>query len=147
MANDVRRAEGVTWGGFGLRFILASLLVLATYNPSGYSFADWVWDAWNGDGLGPVHYLAGVVLLIGWIVLIQATLNSLGPLGLLLGAALLGALVWLLFDLGVLAGSGVSFYTWIVEVCLGALLAVGLVWSHLWRRLTGQVDVDDFDGR
>ena len=144
MAKATR--EQLTWGGFGLRFLFASILVLATYNPSSYSFIDWIWQAWNGEGLGPLHYLAAVVLLIGWIVLIQATLNSMGVLGLVLGGALLGTLVWLLIDVGILTGSGVSFFTWIIELCLGALLAVGLVWSHLWRRLTGQVDIDDFDG-
>ena len=86
-----------------------------------------------------------VLLVIGWVILLRATFNLLGAIGLVLGTALLGTLVWLLFDFGVLTGSSVSFYAWVSEVCLGALLALGLCWSLVWRRLTGQVDIDDFD--
>jgi hypothetical protein len=87
------------------------------------------------------------VLLIGWVILLRATLNSLGLLGLALGAMLLAAGVWLLFDLGVLHQSSSSLFGWIAIVCVALLLALGLSWSHLWRRLTGQVDTDDFDGK
>jgi hypothetical protein len=38
-------------------------------------------------------------------------------------------------------------FGWIAIVCVALLLALGLSWSHLWRRLTGQVDTDDFDGK
>jgi len=30
-------------------------------------------------------------------------------------------------------------------VCLAVLLAVGMSWSYIWRRLTGQVAVDEVD--
>jgi hypothetical protein len=35
--------------------------------------------------------------------------------------------------------------TWVILLCLALLLAVGLSWSHVWRRLTGQYEVDDND--
>jgi hypothetical protein len=38
-----------------------------------------------------------------------------------------------------------AYYTWIVLVGLAAILTVGLSWSHIWRRLTGQYTVDDVD--
>jgi hypothetical protein len=141
-----KRASELTLGGFSLRWVLATVLVLATYNPSGYSVLEWLWRALGDSGLGPAHYLTAVIVLIGWVVLLRATFNSLGMLGLLLGAALLATLVWFLIDLGVLSGNTFDFYAWVALVCLGALLALGLSWSHLWRRLTGQVDVEDFDG-
>ncbi len=145
MARDKRSGE-MTLGGYGLRWLLTTLLVLVSYNPSGYSAFDWFRSAWTDSALGPAHYLVAVVILIGWVVLLRATFNSLGTLGLVLGAALLGTLVWFLIDLGVLTGSSFDFYAWVALVCLSALLALGLAWSHLWRRLTGQVDVEDFDG-
>jgi len=140
------RTEALTFSGFVIRFLLATGLVLVTYNPSGYSFYDWFAAAWDSGGPGAPHYFVAVLLLIGWVVLLRATFNSLGALGLVLGTALLGTLVWLLFDLGLLTGSSVSFYTWISIFCVSALLALGLSWSHIWRRLTGQVDIDDFEG-
>jgi hypothetical protein len=142
-----RSSEPLTIGGFLIRFVLATGLVLATYNPSGYSFVAWFRDGWSAGTLGAPHYFVAVLLLIGWVILLRATFNSLGALGLILGAALLGTLVWLLVDLGVLSGTSFTFYEWIVQICVGALLAIGLSWSHIWRRLTGQVDVDDFDSR
>ena len=35
-------SRGVSWSGVLLRIVLATLLVLATYNPSGYSFYHWI---------------------------------------------------------------------------------------------------------
>ena len=148
MANGGRRTERLTLSGFAVRFIAATVLVLGTYNPSGYSFAEWIHASWLHGGFGSIgapHYFVGVVLLIGWLILLRATFNSLGAIGLVLGAALLGTLTWLLYDWGILTGSSVSFYAWIAEVSLGALLAIGLCWSLIWRQLTGQVEVDRVD--
>ena len=144
MASSGRRTERLTLSGFAVRFVAATVLVLGTYNPSGYSFIEWIHESWS-HGLGAPHYFVAVVLLIGWVILLRATFNSLGAIGLVLGGALLGTLTWLLYDWGVLTGSSVSFYAWIVEVSLGALLALGLCWSLIWRQLTGQVEVDRVD--
>ena len=89
MARE-RRSSEMTLGGYGLRWLLTTLLVLASYNPSGYSAFDWFRSAWSDGTLGPAHYLVAVVILIGWVVLLRATFNSLGTLGLVLGTALLG---------------------------------------------------------
>jgi hypothetical protein len=132
-------------GEFAMRLGGSLLLVLATWNPSGYSFARWIADAWSADALDAIHAFVGVLLLIGWVILIRATLNSLGRLGVMLGALLLGVTVWLLFDLGVLHDQSATLLGWIAMVGIATLLALGLSWSHLWRRLTGQVDTDDFD--
>jgi hypothetical protein len=35
--------------------------------------------------------------------------------------------------------------TWIALLCLSGLLAIGMSWSHVRRRLTGQIDVDAVD--
>jgi len=125
---------------FVWRFAASLALVLATYNPSGYSFFHWVRGS---EGLGPEHLVVGVVVIIGWVILIAATKRSLDTLGMLLGIVLLAGLVWLLIDLGALSLDSVSSITWVVLVCIALLLAVGLCWSHIWRRLTGQFEVDD----
>ena len=125
---------------FVWRFAASLALVLATYNPSGYSFFHWVRGS---EGLGPEHLVVGIVVIIGWVILIAATKRSLDTLGMLLGIVLLAGLVWLLIDLGALSLDSVSSITWVVLVCIALLLAVGLCWSHIWRRLTGQFEVDD----
>lgn len=129
--------------GFLLRLVAATALVLATYNPSGWSFVHWVQTAFAANELGPEHFVIGVVLLIGWIILLSATYRSMGLLGLILGAALFGGLVWLLIDMGVLSIDSTSELTWIILIVASIVLAIGLSWSHVWRRLTGQFEVDD----
>jgi len=39
----------------------------------------------------------------------------------------------------------VSGATWIVLVALAAVLAAGVSWLHVWRRITGQINVEDVD--
>jgi len=128
------------------RFAAALALILATYNPAGRSYYHWLRSGMADAALGPEYFVAGVLLLIGWVILLAATQRSLGPVGLLLGGALLGGLVWLSVDFGLLDIDSVSEMSWIVLVCIAALLAIGLSWSHVWRRLTGQFEVDDGDG-
>ena len=125
------------------RLLASLLLVGVTYNPSAYSFVGWVRAASPEAPLGPEHFVVGVVLLIGWIILLIATQRSLGTLGMILGGALLGGVVWLLVDVGWLNVNTLSSATWVGLICVAILLAVGLSWSHVWRRLTGQFEVDD----
>jgi hypothetical protein len=122
------------------RFAASLALVLATYNPSGYSFFHWVG---NTDSLGAEHFVVGIIIVIGWAILIAATKRALDTLGMVLGIVLLAGLVWLGIDLGALSLDSVSAVTWVVLVCIALLLAIGLSWSHIWRRLTGQFEVDD----
>jgi hypothetical protein len=129
--------------GFVARWLFAIVLVLGTYNPSGYSYINWVFT--DIGAFGPVMALTGVALLIAWIVFLRATLLSLGWLGIALGAALFGCLIWLLVDVGLLSLDSTGAMTWIVLLLLSLILATGMSWSHIRRRLTGQFDVDDIE--
>jgi len=133
--------------GFVWRFVASLILVLASYNPTKFSYWAWVLSAQSAEpsALGPEHFVVGVVMMIGWVILLAATQRSLGFLGLMLGGALLGGVVWLLVDIGWLNVASVSSATWVGLICVALLLAVGLSWSHVWRRLTGQFEVDDGD--
>lgn len=146
MANkkDVS-TSGITPLGFLLRFIAALVLVLLTYNPGGQSAYHWITSAIAASEFGPLHLLLVGVLLAGWVVLWLATWRSLGLLGVTLAGIILGAIIWLLFDIGLLESHSASAVTWISLICLAAVLAVGVTWSHFWRRFTGQVKVDDID--
>lgn len=128
---------------FALRFLGAALVVLLTFNPSGYSYVHWVGDAIQGPGFGPQQAFAGVVLLIGWSILIRSTYRSLGAVGLLLASAFIGTLVWLLNAYHLIKADTTNAIAWIALLSLAALLAVGMSWSHIRRRLSGQLDVDD----
>ncbi|GAB6047229.1 hypothetical protein JCM19379_10530 [Methyloparacoccus murrellii] len=126
--------------GILLRFLMALVLVFATWNPSGHSYLHWLLRSLP-DITAPLAF-TGVVLLIGWVLFLHATLESLGFLGVLLAAAFFGTLTWLFFDQGwITAENGIV--TYVSLVVLAAILAVGMAWSHLWRRLSGQVEVDE----
>jgi len=132
---------------FAWRLAGVFVLVIATYNPTRFSYVRWL-TATMGDperSLGPEHFVVGIVLVTGWTILIVATQKSLGALGLLLAAAIIGGVVWWLTDLELISVASVSMMTWVILLCLSLLLAVGLSWSHVWRRLTGQYEVDDND--
>lgn len=136
---------GMSFAGFLWRFAVAVALVLLTYNPSGRSGYHWISSAIGASEFGPPHLLLLAVLLIGWTVFVIATARALGALGVALAAVLLGAVVWLLVDIGLVKTDSASAITWIGLVCLSAVLAIGVSWSHFWRRVTGQYNVEDVD--
>jgi len=143
MARGVYREFSIA--SFGWRFLASLVLVVCTYNPTRFSYYNWLRMSMENDRLGPEHFVTGMMLIIGWSILVVAAQRSLGNIGLALAAALIGGVVWWLTDLGVVAVGSVSALTWVILFCLSALLAVGLSWSHVWRRLTGQYEVDDND--
>jgi Na+/melibiose symporter-like transporter len=61
---------------------------------------------------------------------------------LILALAFFGSLTWLVFDLGWLS-TGQEALSYVALVVIAAILAVGMAWSHIWRQLSGQVDVDE----
>ncbi len=138
-------ARDFSVSGFLLRLLGTATMIFATYNPTGWSFFHWVRDSMANGTPGPEHFVVGIVLIIGWIILLTATSRSMGALGLILGSALFAGIVWLLVDLGWLNIDSGSDLVWVVLVVLSFLLAIGLSWSHVWRRLTGQYSTDDVD--
>ena len=135
--------KGLTWAGFFLRLLAAIVLVFSTYNPSGWSYYHWVSE--NLSNLNPLMALAGIVLLIGWTIYLRATARSLGIFGLLLAAAFFGNLLWLVIDWGLVAADSITAITYIILVIMCGFLAIGISWSHVRRRMTGQVDVDEIE--
>lgn len=136
-------AREFTAVGFFARWVFALALVGATYNPTQYSFVQWATH--ESTQFGPLIALAGLVLLILWVIFLRATLRSLGLVGIALGAALFGCFVWLLVEQGWLSMDSTTALTWVALVLISLILAIGLSWSHVRRRLSGQFDVDETD--
>lgn len=128
---------------FLLRLLASIVLVLITFNPTGYSYFHWFKEAFTGEGAHAIHYFAGVVLVVGWSIFIIATSRSLGGFGSFLSTAVIGTGIWLLADMGILRADSATAITWLILFALAILLAVGLSWAHIWRRLSGQIDVDE----
>lgn len=129
--------------GFLVRWLGALLLVGLCFNPAGYSYFHWLKS--SGEQMLPLKALAGVLLLIGAVIYLRATVRSLGWIGIGLTLGLLGTLVWLLVDLRWLNLSATGVGGWLAVVITATVLAVGISWSHIRRRLSGQLDTDDVD--
>jgi hypothetical protein len=140
-----RQSEPLSAAGFGLRFLAALALVLFTYNPSGQSAYHWVASAISANAFGPLHLLLIGILLAGWAVFWIATWRSLDTLGVVLIAIILGAIVWGLVSIGWISVNTVSSATWVALILLAVILTIGVSWSHVWRRITGQVNVEHVD--
>lgn len=135
--------ERLTPAGYGLRLLFALVLVMATYNPSEYSYYHWLKDTL--PQFNPLLAICGILLVIGWVIYIRATLRSLGPIGLTLASLFLAAIIWWLIDLGWLKLETLTAVSWVIIVILAVILSVGMSWSHIRRRLAGQVDADDVE--
>ena len=136
---------GFSVGSFIGRWVFAAILVLGTYNPTQYSYVSWIMA--EGTEFGPVVALVGLLLLIGWIIFIRSTFQAMGLLGISLGAAVLGCLVWFMVDQGWLDLNAPHAMGWVILVVLSLLLAIGMSWSHIRRGMTGQVDVEHIKHR
>jgi hypothetical protein len=130
----------ISWFGVLVRLVAALAVVLLTYNPTGHSFYHWAMR--DFANLTALKALAGALLLVGWVICIRAALTSLGAVGLVLSALVLGSLVWVLEDYGILDPDRPSLLSWISLIIIGIILGIGLSWSLLRTRVTGQVEVD-----
>jgi hypothetical protein len=67
---------------------------------------------------------------------------SLGALGIVLVAALLGTVVWMLVQFGVVQPDNRGALVWIVLVAIGIVLGVGVSWAKLRQRASGEIETN-----
>ena len=132
-------ATGISFSGVLIRITLSVLLVLVTFNPSGTSLAHWL--ATPPVAVTPGKAVAALLLAIGWILCLRTAFIALGRWGLLLGLGFFATLVWMLVDRDWLSIDG-SAIVWVAELVVGLLLGVGLSWSLLRAKATGQIEVN-----
>jgi Family of unknown function (DUF6524) len=129
--------------GLFLRWLGALILVAATYNPTPWNYIRWA-DAHFTDQM-PLTLLLGLILGIGYLIYFMATVRSIGLIGIVLVAALFGLTIWVLIDWGVLSLTNADLNAWIAIFVLSAILGLGLSWSILRQRLSGQATVDEVE--
>lgn len=139
MARSVKK---FTWTNYFIRLGAALVLVFVTYNPSGWSYYGWVSESGDFD-----IYIAlgGVVLLIGWAIFLRATMRSLGAFGTLLAVLFFSLLIWVVIDLFNIPSENLNLLIYLFLTGLAGVLSAGISWSHIRRRMTGQLDVDEAD--
>ena len=129
--------------GILLRIIGAFGLLAATYNPTQWNFIRWAEANWATQM--PLVLLLGLLLGVGYLIYIGATLRSIGAFGIVLVAAIVGALIWVLIDYGILTLQNPSLNLWLGILALSVVLGIGLSWSIIRQRLSGQATVDEVE--
>ncbi|MCB1582409.1 MAG: DUF6524 family protein [Marinicella sp.] len=127
--------------GLLLRLVFAFILVAITYNPTGYSLLHWVWPL-GGEQL-PLKILCCILVFGGYLFYVTATIKSLGVLGIVVVFAVCGTLAWLFVDQGWLNLQSSTVLSWVLIIIISIVLGLGISWSHIKKRITGQFDTDD----
>ena len=131
----------LAWG-FLLRWAFALMLVVATFNPTQWNYLNWAKQNFKVET--PLTVFLGIALLVGYVIYVRATLRSIGRWGMMLVLGLVGSLLWVLYDWGVLNVANTDMNIWMGLLALSLVLGTGLSWSLVRRALSGQID--DTDG-
>lgn len=131
------------FSNFGTRFLFSVVLVFGTYNPEGYSYYHWIHAVFPSITIEQAF--VGIFVLIGWVIFMRATLRSLGFVGLGLAFAFFGLLLAMLFKWQWLSLDTSKMVSYVVLILVSVVLAVGMSWSHIRRRMSGQMDMDDVE--
>jgi hypothetical protein len=135
--------RGITAKGVGTRYLFAFALVVLTWNPSPVNYVRWATNQWSE--MAPIVLFVSLILMVGWVVFVRATLRSLGPIGVAIAIAVAGSILWIIIDFGLIDPSNSSVLGWVLLTLLAAIMTAGMSWSHLRRRWSGQADVDDIE--
>jgi hypothetical protein len=130
--------------GILLRWLGAFVLLSATFNPTPWNYVRWVERSW-ADQM-PLALFLGLLLAVGYMIYVVATLRSIGAFGVVLVAAVSGSALWVLYDWGWLSLANPSVNLWIGILVLSLILGLGLSWAILRQRLSGQASVDEIEG-
>ena len=127
-----------------VRWLATLALMFSFYNPSGRSFVHW---AGAGTAPGSLRIFVGSVLITGFLILGGATIRALGYPGVVVLVTILAVLGGTLLDLGVVDSAKRVEMIVALQLLIASGLALGLSWSALRARLSGQVDSDDVSRR
>jgi hypothetical protein len=129
--------------GIFLRWLFAFVLLALSYNPTDWNYVSW--SLANYQDKLSITVLLGLLLTIGYIIYLRATIRSIGGFGMFLILAVVAALLWVLYDLGLLSLENRDLNMWLGIFALSLVLGIGLSWSIVRKRLSGQYDMDDVD--
>jgi hypothetical protein len=118
--------------------LFVQFLLYATWNQSGYSYIDWVTNAPTFSALMAV---AGIALLIAHVVVLRIAYVALGQAGIIGASLLLGALLLVGSQLGLIEIDALSRHLEFWLVLVASLLSIGVGWAKYQQRISGQRDV------
>ncbi|PWC31253.1 DUF6524 family protein [Azospirillum sp. TSO35-2] len=125
--------------GFFIRALSCFLLLFATWNPSGYSYLSWL-DTDDGSRLS-LKLAVGVLLLATYAAYARIAWVALRWIGTLTCLALLISGYLAIRHFGLLDPNAPFWNSAVVLIFSSVVLSVGVCWSHIKRRISGQSHV------
>jgi hypothetical protein len=127
-----------------VRWFMIMGVLTAIYNPSGRSFVHW---AVEGTAPLSLRVAVGSVLLVMLAYCYRLSVRALGPIGVLMLAALLAVTATALVDISLIQPQGRAAMIAYLQAIITTGLTVGVSWSALRTRISGQIDSDDISRR
>jgi hypothetical protein len=122
--------------GVLVRTLACFFLVFATWNPSGYNF---VWWATHDPGATASEIAAAGAALFGLYVFFgRIAWLSLGPDGITASLGILFAGYLTLYEFNIIDLWQRETFIYVILATVSFVLAIGMVWSLLKRRISGQ---------
>ncbi len=122
--------------GILVRALICFFLVFATWNPTGYNFIAWArYSPW---ATAPEIAAAGSLLLALHILFVRIAWLSLGADGISAALAIMLAGMLTLYEFDLIDPSRGIVWTYMSLSAFSLMLAIGMSWSHLKRRIVGQ---------
>ncbi len=125
------------------RFLFTLGLVFVTYNPTGYSFFHWISDI--GAGPASLKAVVALTLVMIYYAILRVVLAAFRRSGLIMGGLAAFLFATELANIVARWRSQPSWHFYFllgqyVALCgIAIVLSLGVSWSHLIERLTGQL--------
>lgn len=119
-----------------IRFLFIYALIVATYNPTGYSYVHWLVDA--ESGYFAVKFVVGLSLLLAHRYIASIAWRAMLRRGVGLTFLFFATAMWALDSQGLLPVDETALIL-LVEAFVAAGLAMGMSLVLLWQHVSGQV--------
>ena len=126
---------------FVARGFFCAFLVFSTYNPSKMSLFHWVKNHFTEFWALQIPLI--IILLIISYLIIRASILMLRITGVLIVAAILVSLVWVLTDFGLINLENRIELELTILLSITGFLTVGISAMSIYTRLTGQINLED----
>ncbi|GAB6057028.1 DUF6524 family protein [Desulfonatronum parangueonense] len=127
-----------------LRWMLIAGIILGTYNPSGRSYYHW---ATTADVEISLKISVGLILFALNMIFVRLTFRSMGLSGALVLTLVVTSVAVTLPRMGWVTLVNLDMFILYVILFFSFALTLGVSWSALRTRLSGQVDSDDISKR
>ncbi|MBN2825812.1 MAG: hypothetical protein JXQ76_10835 [Campylobacterales bacterium] len=122
--------------------IMALVLSLGTWNPTGFHFLHYISSSNPLSGFTPF----AILIMLGlWLLAIRSIFQSLGLFGALFIVIIILAFVWGLNQYGLIDLKDFDQLGWIATIGMAIIIWAGLNASKMWKQITGVYATDSKD--